>query len=169
MVAHCASGGGSIPPFPQPGGRHFGQHSTCFNVSPSGLLKFLYRSTHGLRRGLPSAALRAEETNDIHHSVSAVGSPVRQDAIGPDRCETCPACRDQSDCVDRFNWIDRPERDCDLPLCGGGIGSQCGVSCIPVSPEPDVGTGGCDELRPMPHPVGPGGVSKSVPRICVRP
>ena len=44
-----------------------------FDVSPSGLMR-LFHSTHGLRRGLRSAALRAEELpsdcNDFRYEMA---------------------------------------------------------------------------------------------------
>ena len=61
MVAHGASRGDSGT-CDQPGGRHIEERGRFIEVSPSGLMQNLCNSTHGSRRGLPSAALRAEKT-----------------------------------------------------------------------------------------------------------
>ena len=61
MVAHGVSRGDLAAGPDQPGGRHIERRAMVIEVSPSGLCRKLLHLTHGSRRGLPSAALRAEE------------------------------------------------------------------------------------------------------------
>ena len=63
---------GIVNKLPQPGGRHIEGSETFIEVSPSGLIQHLRHSTHGSRRGLQPAALRAEDLTSAYSDETAM-------------------------------------------------------------------------------------------------